>query len=201
MKCKVFQPTKVYKNIICQYFLGWRHLVYIDTEEYQITDERVTLATIANLGNQWKIIHEFKPTEYPQLHQNPDTPFRKQDELDSLEITYDGGFDDGGIPNLTMEFESESLYLYLRCPDFNNSVFRMDQLPKLQEWTRIEISHVEEGGQLFLSFTVGGQTKRRQASQLKGNLSHLTDVKIYSGSYCESHQPGFVKGLMVLDQK
>ena len=145
------------------------------------------MASVPKLEAQWKIIHEFKPTEYPQLYQG----------RESFEMSYDGGFDDGGTPNLTIELKPHSLYLYLRCPDFNNPVFRIDQLPKLQEWTRIEISHVEEGGQLFLSFTVGGQTKRRQASQLKGNLSNLTDVKIYIGD----EQPGFVKGLMVLDQK
>ena len=200
------------------YFVGWGNLVFFDSEEHQITDKQVLLASVPKLEAQWKIIHEFKPTGYPQLHQDPDTPFPKQDTLNSLEITYDGGFDDGGIPNLTMEFESESLNLYLRCPDFHDSVFSMDlseklalklqgkfpqkiQLPKLQEWTRIEISHVEEGGQLFLSFTVGGQTKRRQASEVKGNLSHLTDVKIYIGDEYQYQQPGFVKGLMVLDQK
>ena len=176
------------------YFVGWGNLVFFDPEEHQITDKQVLLASVPKLEAQWKIIHEFKPTGYPQLHQDPDTPFPKQDTLNSLEITYDGGFDDGGIPNLTMEFESESLNLSHN----EGAVFRMDQLPKLQEWTRIEISHVEEGGQYFLSITVGVWTKRRQASEL--NLGNLTDVKIYSGNDYQ-HQAGFVKGLMVLDQQ
>ena len=99
------------------------------------------------------------------------------------------------IPNHTMEFEFDSL---LGSPGFIDSVFGMDQQPKLPEWTRIEISHVAEGGQYFLSVTVGVWTKRRQASEL--NLGNLTDVKIYSGNDYQ-HQPGFVKGLMVLDQQ
>ena len=78
---------------------------------------------------------------------------------------------------------------------------KSNQLLKLDEWTRIEISHVEEGGQHFLSFTVGGQSKRSHVHQDKGNLKNMTGVMIYIGSEFQQHQPGFVKGLLVLDQQ
>ena len=150
-----------------------------EPEEHQITDKKVLLASIPKLEAQWKIIHEIKTTGYPEYPVPASL---------TLEMT-----------NHTMEFEFDS---HLGCPDFSDLVFGppigMEQLPKLPEWTRIEISHVEEGGQYFLSITVGVWTKRRQASEL--NLSNLTDVKIYSGNDYQQ-QPGFVKGLMVLDQK
>ena len=145
--------------------------------------------SIPRLEAQWKIILEFKPTEFSQLDR----------DLDILEITYDNWINDGGIPNLAMSVEPRHLNLGLHGPDCSGTEFRMD-LPRLQEWTRMEISHVEEGGQYFLSFTVGGQTKRSQAYQDKGNLRNLTGVKIFIGSEFWKHQPGFVRGLLVLDQ-
>ena len=99
-----------------------------------------------------------------------------------------------------MSLEPESLNLGLYLPDGSDPVFEM-KLPKLQEWTRIEISHVEEGGQYFLPFTVGGQSKRSHVHQVRGNLRNMTGVKIYIGSEFQQHQPGFVKGLLVLDQQ
>ena len=172
------------------YFAGWGKLVFFDADEHQITDKEVLLASIPRLEAQWKIIFEFKPTEYPQLHRY----------WDILEITYDDWINDGGIPNLAMSVDPEHLNLGLHSPDGSGTAFRMD-LPRLQEWTRIEISHVEEGGQYFLSFTVGGQTKKSQAYQDKGNLRNLTGVKIYIGSEFEETQPGFVRGLLLLDQQ
>ena len=44
------------------FFAGWGNLVFFDTEEHQISAKKVTLAKITKLGNQWKIIHDFKPT-------------------------------------------------------------------------------------------------------------------------------------------
>ena len=43
-------------------FAGWGHLVYFDTAEHK-TSEAGAIAKIPKLGAEWKIIHEFKPTE------------------------------------------------------------------------------------------------------------------------------------------
>ena len=54
------------------HFSGWGTLVYFDTEEYQIEPDEIPIATIPTLGPQWKIIHDFKPTEYSsELMLNP----------------------------------------------------------------------------------------------------------------------------------
>ena len=53
-------------------FAGW-DLVHFDPEEYKIKDvedldegheDMQNLASIPNLGKQWKVIHEFKPTVF-----------------------------------------------------------------------------------------------------------------------------------------
>ena len=72
------------------------------------------------------------------------------------------------------------------------------QLPKIGEWTRIVISHEEEGGKYYLSFGVGGtQVARKEVTDPE--LRNMTDVKICAG---DSNRPqfGFIKGLVVLQK-
>ena len=73
--------------------------------------------------------------------------------------------------------------IYLGLWDSTNEVlvqqFKSNQLLKLHEWTRIEICHIEEGGNYFVTLSVGEQELGRGACQLGRNLSN---VKISSGS-------------------
>ena len=72
------------------------------------------------------------------------------------------------------------------------------QLPKIGEWTRIVISHEEEGGKYYLSFGVGGtQMARKEVTDPE--LRNMSDVKIRIG---KSNRPqlGFIKGLVVLQK-
>ena len=39
-------------------------MVFFDTEEHQIREVGIPLATIPKLGPQWRILYDFKPTEY-----------------------------------------------------------------------------------------------------------------------------------------
>ena len=84
--------------------------------------------------------------------------------------------------------------------DHGNSVVDLEsnQLPNLQEWSRIEIGHVEEEGNFFLTLSVGGQQLGREACQLGRSL---TNVRIYSGSEFKVQQPGFMRGLAVFDKQ
>ena len=55
-----------------------------------------------------------------------------------------------------------------------------DQVPKVGEWTRIEISHKEEEGKYFLSLAVGGEHVGR-AEVTDPVLKNPTDVKLFIG--------------------
>ena len=84
-------------------------------------------------------------------------------------------------------------------PDFESLVKL--QPPKLGEWTRIEISQEEKNGKCFLSFSVGGKEVGRREVDYPGEI---TDVKICFGPWVNDvwpAQPGFIKGLVVLDKQ
>ena len=72
-----------------------------------------------------------------------------------------------------------------------------NQLPKIGEWTRMEISHKEEDGEFFLSFGVAGrQLVRKEATEFR----ELADVIISIGSDSDL-QPGFIRRLVVLQKE
>ena len=72
-----------------------------------------------------------------------------------------------------------------------------NQLPKIGEWTRMEISHKEEDGEFFLSFGVAGrQLARKEATEFR----ELADVTLRIGTGIAS-QPGFIRRLVVLQKE
>ena len=87
--------------------------------------------------------------------------------------------------------------LGVHLDDTHDVLILSDQLPKLHEWTRVEISHVEEGGKYFLSLSVGGEELGRKEWEMGRNL---TDVNIYCNKRFHLPQPCFIRGLLVLDK-
>ena len=97
-------------------------------------------------------------------------------------------------PNISPSIALDNLF----GPDLEG--LESNQPPKLGEWSRIEISQEEENGKCIISFSVGGKEVGREDM---GDFDHwvtLNDVKIFAGSNW-SAQPGFLRGLVVLDKK
>ena len=150
------------------------------------------MARIPKLGPQWKIIHDFKPTEYLQelrpsgsLCLRVVKPFRH------------------GVVGLCFCFPNIVL-LHSILGDNNQAqtgaFLQISELPQLGEWTRIEISHEEEDGKYFLSLSVAGKEVGREEVD-DPQLRNLTGVKVTLGhAKKELTQPGFIRRLVVLEK-
>ena len=81
------------------------------------------------------------------------------------------------------------------------TVVASTQLPKVGEWTRIEIGHEKVDEKYFLSLSVGGREVGRK--EVTGpELRNLTDVKVYIGNnHEELRQPGFIRRLVFLEKQ
>ena len=87
-------------------------------------------------------------------------------------------------------------------PDFEG--LESKQPPKVGEWTRIEISQEEENGRCILSFSVGGKEIGRE--DMGDCKETMYDVKVFAGSKWSDSpnwpaQPGFIRGLVILDKQ
>ena len=165
-------------------------MVYFDTEEHQIPDESIQLAEIPKLGSQWRVIHDFNPREYL-----PGTVLVSVGV--SMEKSNPRGYVGVGFhpPKIGLGYLSSESNL-------NRMLVQSTQLPKVGEWTKIEIIHEEENGKFFLSLSVGGQeVGREEVTDL--DLRQPTDVKICIGTDGKSpvgFNGGVIRRLVVLEK-
>ena len=81
------------------------------------------------------------------------------------------------------------------------TVGKSTQLPKVGEWTRVEIGHEKVDEKYFLSFFVGGREVGRK-EVTDPELRKLTDVRVCIGHPDEELcQPGFIRRLVVLEKQ
>ena len=143
------------------------------------------LVTIPKLETQWKILYDVKRTEYLQV-ENP----RKIYATLSIYVGRDA------VVRASVSPPQILLGGYLQGDA--QQVAAGDQVPKVGEWTRIEIGHEEEDGKYFLSFAVeGGELEKKEATDPE--FGEMTDVTID----IEEHriQPGFIRRLLVLQKE
>ena len=150
-------------------------------------------------GSQWKIIHDFKPTEYLQAPNHP------------LGLSLQTG--DGQTPGTTFVttcFPFPKITLVHGILDDDNQlqagtvvglVVDSTQLPKVGEWTRVEIGHEKVDEKYFLALSVGGREVGRK-EVTDPELRKLTDVEVCIGHPTEQHsQPGLIRRLVVLEKR
>ena len=146
----------------------------------------------------WRIIHDFKPTEYLQA----EDPTRRP-------ISLSVGTGDGKTPGTSLVityFPFQKIILAHNIIDDNNQPQAQPslvstQLPKVGEWTRVEIGHEKVDEKYFLALSVGGREVGRK--EVSGpELRNLTDVNVYIGHPVEKNcQPGFIRRLVVLEKQ
>ena len=146
------------------------------------------LVTIPKLETQWKILYDVK-----RMMLNP----RKIYATLSIYVGRDAF--------LLASVSPPQILLGGYLQGDAQQVAAGDQVPKVGEWTRIEIGHEEEDGKYFLSLAVGG------GHALRGEvndpaLKNPTDVKLYIGCHLGAVQgrahplPGLVRRVVVLQK-
>ena len=169
---------------------GWKKLVFFDMEEREITNKESNLVNLQKMALQWKIAVDFKPTASVGLNHGPlYTPL--------LIVTF--GFGDF---ELRLQYRKDNIALMLFDPrkPRQPSLWKLKstELPKIGEWTRIEISHEEEDGEFFFVFSVGTQMGREESYSVFSELWAEEGLKIDLGN--SGRQPGFVRGLVVVEK-
>ena len=107
---------------------------------------------------------------------------------------------------LSICFRSQKIFLGHGILNDNNQVqgqpaVTSTQLPKVGEWTRVEIGHEKVDEKYFLFLSVGGREVGREEVTDPG-LRKLNDVKvIISSNKWERCQPGFIRRLVVLEKR
>ena len=141
-------------------------------------------ARIPRLAAQWKIIFDLKLTEH----------------LDNAE---------GWWEVLNMWSDGDDVFsVYLQPKNIQLDIdarsqgisIKSEQLPRLFEWTRIEIGHEEKNNMYLITFSVGGKEVGRQEVDNE-DLRKLEDVHLMIGSSTGDDCRGIARGLFVLEKQ
>ena len=116
----------------------------MDEHEKQ-PDKLAKLRIISKLRPQWKVFHDFQPTSFPQ------------DETYHVAFAVSCRVDAASVVNLAIAFKGSRILLVQDDLVEADILIESSSLPKIGEWTRIEISHEKEGDEFVLSLVVGGR--------------------------------------------
>ena len=160
-------------------------MIFFDTSEHQLGEKR--LFQLLPLGGQWKIIFDFKPTEYIQ------------DEWQRIVVCLSLCHNDRQAAGYySLVIGSPKIFLYMHNLVGETEVaFESNELPAIDEWTRVEISHKKEEDKYFLYLTVGGKDLGRKVTseELRGAPVTLLCIGENDPGLI---QPGFIRRLVAL---
>ena len=156
-----------------------------------------TLARIPKLGAQWKVIHEFNPTEY--LQPGLQGPPRTAIWVRFAEECYSLAFSHNGVELAAVEqwFEVDGDPLPLQQ---DIATTQPDELPPIGEWTRIEMTLAvnEETGKYFISVSIAGIEVMKVMRQHDPETL-VMDATIGCGDPHHAMSGG-IRGLVVLEK-
>ena len=181
------------KKELCRLLAEWGNLVFFDAQERLIPKESRRLITIPKLETQWKVMYDVKPTKPVQLEKyHPSLGITVgRDVLAQWRCLC--------FVDATLTPPQIVLAENLSGAESSLSVATGSQVPKVGEWTRIEIGHEEENGKYFLSLAVGGEHVGR-GEVTDPALKNPTDVELKIGCHGGDFQSlsGFVRRVVVV---
>ena len=128
------------------------------------------------------VIFEFKPTELPP-------------EVANVLCIFDN--DNSKQVHILTQYTAVGEML-LEVGDPPTEDIRIDQLQKVGEWTKIEVTHevVDQHGFQgpVLTFSIGGKELTREMTS--NMLENIEDIQIYTGD----HAIGIIRGLVLLEK-
>ena len=146
------------------------------------------MATLSKLGSEWRVVFEFKPTEYLYGSHRGWTSL--------LHLTIGGDNSQHGDRTPAIFFNPRfGIYIcstvgqdYDYCQ--NSSPLR----PTPGIWTNIEIGQRENGNRLSYYISVAG---KEMHSVINNEPREFTDVKAYISDPWHTPQPGFIRNLSI----
>ena len=146
------------------------------------------MATISKLGSEWRVVLEFKPTEY--IYGHP----RGWTSLLHLTIGGDKALHGDRTPAI---FFHPGFGIYICSSvgqDTDYCYTSSSHRPDPGIWTDIEIGQRENGNRLTFYISVSGEEVH---SVTNTETREFTDVQVYASDPWYTAQPGYIRNLSI----
>ena len=156
-------------------------------EELEVSENNL-LATISKLGSEWRVVFEFKPTNYIN------GSFEGWTNL--LHLTIGGDIGRHGDRTPAIFFHPDrGIYICSSVGQDDDYCFQSSPLrPTLGIWTNIEIGQRENGNRLSYYISVAGEEVH---SVTNTQPREFADVKVYASDPWYTPQPGYIRNLSI----
>ena len=162
---------------------GWS-TVFSSPDEFSPTRGSL-VHTIPTLGKEWRVSLEFKPTDYT---------YSGYANLLHLTIGADWGSYGTRVPGVWFH-PSRGLHISAAVNgilDYNKDT--LTDRPPLGNWTSLEISQEQVGGEFVYKIVIGG---KEILSVENTQPEVFEDVKVYASDPWHNAQPGAMKALLI----
>jgi len=165
---------------------GWGKLVFFDVEEHEIKPDpeskHYRLANLPNLGAQWKVIFDLKPVKLVQAGR-----IRLVINLCGKE------------PGRHVRVGCMFSKWWMQAPALVEGIdvvnLEIFEIPKLFQWTRVEVTHERFDGEFLLTLALDGKLVAKFDAHPE--LQRMTDVFIAAVA-TDSEDEGTIKRIVVL---
>jgi len=152
--------------------------------ELQLTQDNL-LSTLANLGKEWRVTLQFKPTEYI-------TGTAINDWTSLIHLTIGRNKAQHGDRTPAIFLHKDLGFCIASSVNDDDDFYQ--KLPPIGNWTMIEICQREEDGE----FTFYVSMEAKEVYSVKNNKPReFYDVKVYASNPWYTAQPGSIRNLTV----
>ena len=163
-------------------------MVFFDVEEHEIKPDpdsrHYRLANLPNLGAQWKVIFDLKPVKLVQA------------EAGRARLVIDLCGKEAGrhvrVGCMFSKWRMQAPALVAGNDVVNQEIF---EIPKLFQWTRVEVTHERFDDQFLLTLALDGKGVAKFDAHPE--LQRMTDVLIAAVA-ADSEDEGTIKRIVVL---
>ena len=164
--------------------------MFANTIEHHL-ETNATLGLLPELGNEWSISFEFRPTDYiltadtNLMHLTTGEPSSEHGSRTPM-IGFEHGANEKANLVVTSSLNSDPNYplRFVTIP-----------APKLGEWTKIEIDQRQEGCKYFLVVSLANKEVFRKENENPRNFSNVT---VFASNPFLPAQPGSIKNLSIM---
>ena len=148
------------------------------------------LTTLPTLGKEWRVTHDFKPTEYLNHYANS---LHMTIEKDIRNSEYGNSQYGDRTPAIWPSTPEDGFHTTSAVNGIKSYHQDFDR-PPVGAWTTIAMSQTLEGGKYVYRITMGGQEVHAVENRVPAEFQ---DVKVYASNPWYDAQPGSIRNLVV----
>ena len=152
-------------------------------------EKNTALGLLPELGKEWRVSFEFRPTNYSLTA-----------DTNLLQLTSGAPSTEHGSMTPTISFLNgwngiTEMIVKSSMSSHTDKLFHINTLPKIGEWTKIEVDQRQEGCSYFFVVSIANKELFQRQNQ---NPRKFSNVAVFASNPEDEAQPGSIRNLVIM---